>query len=178
MRKIIAFILILNLVIWWTPSIANAASVDCNPSWDGTWAVTEDCNFPDGYKISGDINLGSYEVIVKNGRTLWFDLSTNKITFTTGKITFLGSSSKMDNTIPTTSRYYETQAYSDGVGDTMTGCPAGTYAFHHISPTIPTTPGTHYIIDQTSNTSLNTAKTATEIHDGVAANGTMYCWAR
>jgi hypothetical protein len=81
----------------------------------------------------------------------------------------------MDDSVPASARYYEVQAYTTGAGDVTTACPAGTYVFYHTAPTVPSTPGTHYIIDQTATNSANTSKTATEIHDGIASTGTMYC---
>ena len=175
-KKILSFILLLTLSLGLAPSFANA--VECNPSWNGDWTISEDCDFPVWYTVNCDMALWGYTVTVKNNVTMWFDLSTNKITFTTWQIRFLGATSKMDNTVPVSARYYETLAYTSGVGDTMTGCPAGMYVFYDLSPTIPTTPGTHYMVDQTATNSANTSKTATEINDGIASSGTMYCWHR
>ena len=54
-KKILSFILLLTLSLGLAPSFANA--VECNPSWNGDWTISEDCDFPDGYTVNGDMDL-------------------------------------------------------------------------------------------------------------------------
>ena len=98
--------------------LITANAVECFPnSWEANRTVEGDCDFPIGYKVSGDMYTGPYTVNVTNG-TLWINLSTNKITFTTGKILF--TNGKADNSV--------SAVYSRGVGFANGGyypCPGG-----------------------------------------------------
>lgn len=71
-------------------------------------------------KVYGDVIVGSRTVTVPNGATLGIDLSTNKATFTTGKILFSGTG-KMDNTV--SNRNFVTVSYSSATGNV--NCPSG-----------------------------------------------------
>lgn len=155
----------------------DAWAARCRPTWHGKWTATQNCDFPHGVKVYGDMDIWDKVIRVPTGSTMWFDLTNNKITFTTGRIEFEWTAN-MDTTGSVSARDYESVSYSVGNGNTITACPAWTYAFYHISPTIPTTPGSHYIIDQTATNSPNSSKTSTQIHNGVTASSTMYCGAR
>ena len=178
--KKIKLLLIIILISLSTILVVNAATDvagDCHPAYDWNWTVTENCNWPDWYKVFGNIIIWQYTITMLANDYMWIDLSTKKITFTTWKIN-LDTTAKIENHV--SSRYYISVDY---VLDTpTTACPTRMYAFYQQS--VPTNTTWYRIMNSTStvttdSTYLNTWKTDwTEIHDNVASSWTIYCWTR
>lgn len=135
--------------MWCMFGITHTNAVTCQPPFNGNRTVEGDCTYPTTWlKVYGDVIVGSRTVTVPNGATLGIDLSTNKATFTTGKILFSGTG-KMDNTV--SNRNFVTVSYSSATGNV--NCPSG-YA-------ILNTWGTWYQWSSITD---------------VASSGTIRCW--
>lgn len=127
----------------------TANAVTCFPnSWEPNRTVESDCDYPVGYRISGDMYTGPYTVNVTNG-TMGINLTTNRITFTTWKIMFY--SWKADASV--SARYSRAYTYYNWWHYT---CPAWTRPVH------------------TSWTRL--LSTSWEFIRVAIWNGTYYCW--
>ncbi len=118
-------------------------AADCVLPYDGSWTVSSNCTWPDGYKIYGDIVVWSYTITMWANDDMWIDLATNKITFTTWKID-LATTARIDNHI--TTRYYVSRTYStvwtwvdcNGAGwNQCTHCPSPMLVFDTASGTPP-----------------------------------------
>jgi hypothetical protein len=82
----------------------TANAVTCFPnSWEPNRTVETNCDYPVGYRISGDMYTGPYTVNVTNG-TMGINLTTNRITFTTWRVMFYNG--KADATVSTTFNPY------------------------------------------------------------------------
>lgn len=112
---IVSCIVFISMIFWF---IVDANAVACRPKWNGTRTVEATCDFPASAMIYGDIIVGTYTVTVPDGVTLWLNMATNKATFTTWKIMFLGSG-KMSAAV--TNRYTQGITFNAG----YTPCSAG-----------------------------------------------------
>lgn len=101
-------------------SILHANAVDCQPPFNGNWIVWWDCSYSRDIKVFGDITVWPHTISVPDGVTLGIDLSSNRVTFTSGKVLFAGGG-KMDNSVST--RNFIEVSYS--VSTAGTGCPNG-----------------------------------------------------
>lgn len=53
----------------------------CTPRWNGTWTVTESCDWIGSAKIYGDIIVGPHTITLKSGSVMAYDPSVNKMMF-------------------------------------------------------------------------------------------------
>ena len=148
MNRILAYILSISILLGFSFIPVNA--VLCVPTFNSSYTVEWDCEWPWNYKVYWDIIVWSRIVTVPSWFTLGIDLWSNKATFTTGRVRFQGSG-KMDNS--TSGRYYISVPY----GIWTTACPSWFQVLNQISPSTPT--------NYQSATST-----------AVASTGTMYCW--
>lgn len=111
----------LALILWvvYLCTLMHVSAADCEPPFNGDWVVTADCDYPaGGYKVYWDITVGEYVITVPTGVSFGIDLTTNKITFTTGRIDFQWTATMNDSV---TARNYVDVAYTSG---TSTSCPS------------------------------------------------------
>ncbi len=123
-------------------------AVDCEPTFNRDYTVERDCDWPGNYKVYWDIIVWNKTVNVPNGRTMWIDLSSNKVTFSTWKVLIYWTW-KINNSA--SSRYYITKYYSASSG--VTNCPS----WYEVLNTTP------------SNYQWNSVT-------NIPSSGVFYCW--
>lgn len=134
MKKILSYILLVVILVGMPLSFANAA--DCKVRWNGHYTVEANCTWPGNYKVYGNIYVWDKTITIPANRTMWINLASNKITFTTGKI-LIDATSKIDNSVST--RYLKTKAYTAWVWTiNITTCQSWFNVLNRIAPTVPT----------------------------------------
>lgn len=118
--KVIKIFSVVALFATWIAMYAHANAVDCEPTFNRNYTVEGNCTWPGAYKVYGDIIVADKVVTIETGDVVGIDLSTNKVTFTTGRMDFSGDG-KMDNSV--SARYYVTLSFTNS--STVTSCPAG-----------------------------------------------------
>ena len=114
MKKIIYFLIFLLSFNFFQVTV-NA--VTCHPAYKWNWKVTNNCEWPDWYKVYWDIYVWDYTITMKNNSDMWIDLNSNKITFRNWKIN-LYTTAKIANHV--SSRYYIAISYNN---NWVTSCP-------------------------------------------------------
>lgn len=170
----ISKIIIFSLFLFFS-NILITHAVTCYPAWDGNWTADQTCDYPTGgYKVFGDIYVNTRTITIPAATTLWINLTTQKITFTTGKI-LIPANSKIDNSVST--RFYVAVAYTNWA---VTSCPGNTEVMD--TTTVP-------VYNATTFNNLNAYLNAQVTNPGpypwsnanvrnVASSGTMYCATR
>ncbi len=106
--KIIFKIFLVVLLISNTTFVSKA--IECIPSWNWNRTVEQNCSFPSWWKkIYWNINVWNKTITIPNWVVMWINLSSNKITFSGGKI-LLQWNAKIDNSV--SNRHYITKSYS------------------------------------------------------------------
>lgn len=164
MKKIKILIFIMLQII----TISYVDAVNCNPSYNWNWTVTNNCDYPDWYKVNGNIYVWTYTITMWNNNDMWIDLSTKKITFTTWKIN-LSNTAKIANHV--SSRYYISVSYNTNGSWTdcqiniawnqCTHCPYWMHVFNRNSGSTP-------LLNWTSTYMWGTIK-------NMPSSGTFYC---
>lgn len=118
MIRICTWILILCLldILYYTWVYA----VDCEPTFNRTYTVEGTCDWPWNYKVYGDIIVWWNIVTVPAGRTMWVNLTSNKVTFSGWWYVRFEWTGKMDNSV--SARYYKTVSYGNNTW--VTNCPS------------------------------------------------------
>ncbi len=180
MKKIIVYIIfsILSFNIFY--SFANA--VECHPAYKGNWWVTNNCDWPDWYKVYWDIYVWDYTITMWANDDMWIDLNSKKITFNNWKIN-LASTAKIANHV--TTRYYISVSYntnwtwgdcdSDNSWNQCTACPSWMIAFN-IEWRAPKQDWSDNYLNKTTKDNPGPYDSDNDNVRVVSDSWTFYCW--